>query len=456
VYQGLIMTPKRMRDLQRSFNERARAESQQYRAEADHARAVDNNVALGHVITARLLDSTKPSDFAALAPIKTALPADISTGDDRFDSRALPISQKLHSIPGSTARNRSVKQLGFTALKVGADAHRAGDGLTVEAMLNFAQQAADLLVGLDPWTGTLRSGYELFTGSNMITGEALNPFHRTLAGVIFSSSLLSGGLTSSLSSGFETVAKIMGREAENVTKSRALVDRLTKLGWSESKIIDFAEFSKNTLGEQIQNVEYAIAAAEDWSLAARATFPGMLRELNGSSNELKMLAGELGIDVVELAEKRAMAIGAYNNIPHFRGKTSRIYEHLRGIDFTKPVGLEKLDKGTRLMRWNHPFVTNGNYYTKLRTAPARLGIGSLSKHEGGDLFAKELQEFEVVKEARALRTTAAEMIDGFSVEEDAELFLDVLRDGTFKTGIQYAPGGATQYLLPPEVLRRLM
>ena len=266
---------------------------------------------------------------------------------------------------------------------------------------------------------------------------------------------MSGGLTSSLTSGFELAAKILSRDVSAVTKSRALVDRLKQMGWSEAKVTDFIEFSRNTLGDQIQSVEYAIAAAEDWSLAARSTFPGVLRDLNGSSNELKMIAEELGVGVIELTEKRAMAIGAYNNIPHFQGKAEMIYEHLKGIDFTKPVSLERIEKGTHLMSWTHPLVRNGNYYTKIRTSPARLGIGSIGKLRGEELFAKELREFELLENSRVLRTTAAEIHDSFSIEKHAEVFLDVMKDGTYKTGLQYAPGGATQYLLPAELVRRI-
>ena len=119
VYQGLIMTNKRTRDLQRSFNERARAEGQQYRAQTDLARAIDFNQTLGHVITARLLSPNIPVNLAALHSAKAMLPVGISTGDARFDGRALPISRRLHSIPSSNVLNRNVKEFGFSALRAG-------------------------------------------------------------------------------------------------------------------------------------------------------------------------------------------------------------------------------------------------------------------------------------------------------------------------------------------------
>jgi len=46
---------------------------------------------------------------------------------------------------------------------------------------SLARTAADILVGIDPITGTARSAYEALTGYNLITGAELSPFERGLA-----------------------------------------------------------------------------------------------------------------------------------------------------------------------------------------------------------------------------------------------------------------------------------
>jgi hypothetical protein len=88
--------------------------------------------------------------------------------------------------------------------------------------LGIAETAADVLVGLDPFTGVARSLYESVSGTNMITGETLTPLERAIsvAGV------LTAGYALKSYTGFKILQKISLRVAPVASKGLEFAERL--------------------------------------------------------------------------------------------------------------------------------------------------------------------------------------------------------------------------------------
>lgn len=105
------------------------------------------------------------------------------SSDRSFRNRENEIRDQILSSPGNTSRKQEVKQIGAEAL-IGADqAHVTNDREQAEFLIDLAKAAADVLIGLDPVTGTFRNGYEFITGKNLITQVPLTAAERIIAGV---------------------------------------------------------------------------------------------------------------------------------------------------------------------------------------------------------------------------------------------------------------------------------
>lgn len=95
-------------------------------------------------------------------------------------------------------------------------------------------------------------------------------------------------------------------------------------------------------------------------------------ELRLSEKQLSKEASRLGISPEELAIKRETAIGFYNNTEKFNGKSKRIESHLNGIDFSGPVEVTKIPRGTVVESWSIPGEKLGDYVALERTSPGSL------------------------------------------------------------------------------------
>lgn len=71
--------------------------------------------------------------------------------------------------------------LGLEGVRLADESAAGGDTEDAAFYFSVARATADILVGVDPVTGTLRSVYEAVTGINFVTNEALSPCERGIA-----------------------------------------------------------------------------------------------------------------------------------------------------------------------------------------------------------------------------------------------------------------------------------
>lgn len=104
-----------------------------------------------------------------------------SAPDAEIRAQLAEVYFELQTVDVKTPERQAIKGLGLNAL-VDADLAFA-EGQHEEGVFfyNLGQAAADILVGIDPVTGTLRGVYEATTGINLVTGAKLNDFERGLA-----------------------------------------------------------------------------------------------------------------------------------------------------------------------------------------------------------------------------------------------------------------------------------
>lgn len=98
-----------------------------------------------------------------------------------FIFRAKQIKSDILSVPNPDRTKRSFKDIAKVAL-VGADRSSfIGDDQQAEYLIGIARLAADVVVGMDPYTGLARSLYETVTGKNLVTQVDLTQGERVLA-----------------------------------------------------------------------------------------------------------------------------------------------------------------------------------------------------------------------------------------------------------------------------------
>lgn len=84
-------------------------------------------------------------------------------------------------------------------------------------------------------------------------------------------------------------------------------------------------------------------------------------------------AGRTDINVSNFAtfSNRSRAIEFYS---HNGFQADDTLAHMRGIDFTQPVEIINLEKGTPVVQYMLPNRTTGNYFAPLGTPGSQLGI----------------------------------------------------------------------------------
>jgi hypothetical protein len=123
----------------------------------------------------------------------------------------------------------------------------------------------------------------------------------------------------------------------------------------------------------------------------------------------------------------------------------KIEGHLRGIDFSQPVEIVTLPKGTILQQTQPPGAPQGNYYAPPGTEPSKLGINSRGDVRGADgtviAHAEKLtQLYETGTDVVVLRSTAAPIVDTWSMHEIGANAFDASKAIPF-----VAEGGGIQY-----------
>ena len=118
-------------------------------------------------------------------------------------------------------------------------------------------------------------------------------------------------------------------------------------------------------------------------------------------------------------------------------KKTEIEAHLRGIDYEKPITIENVPPSQSFYQYQSirdGKFRRGSYYTTDKNAtPSKLGIyDKFVFRKKGREFSKWRMEINKIKPQRALKSTAAGIIDDWSVPGKA-----------YKT-----EGGAVQYFMP--------
>ena len=104
-----------------------------------------------------------------------------------------------------------------------------------------------------------------------------------------------------------------------------------------------------------------------------------------------------------IAQRRALARRFYEEQGF---PPDKINGHLNGIDFSKPVEVVPLKKGTVLEQWNFGSY-QGDYYTLPGTDPRTLGIPmERTNNVTGLIEQRTVRQFVVQEDVQALRSTA--------------------------------------------------
>lgn len=87
----------------------------------------------------------------------------------------------IRTATADTAARQSLQTTGEEAVALADQQFAADDSDSASFYYSVARAAADILVGIDPVTGTLRAVYESVTGINFVTNEPLNNVERGVA-----------------------------------------------------------------------------------------------------------------------------------------------------------------------------------------------------------------------------------------------------------------------------------
>lgn len=146
------------------------------------------------------------------------------TVDPDFLAVLQELNETLSSHQPRSQEEYLVKDIGLAAVQMADHSASADQSTEAEAYKAIATTAADVLVGIDPFTGIARDFTEFYSGKNMITGESLSSTERILSGVFFVAGLSTGGLVSSakgITRAAVTIGKkvFVGRRYKRVFKS---------------------------------------------------------------------------------------------------------------------------------------------------------------------------------------------------------------------------------------------
>jgi hypothetical protein len=120
--------------------------------------------------------------------------------------------EDLSRLNPTTEKGQEARELGLSATREADQAYSQnfeGDALFYK---EIGKSFLDIAVGMDPVTSFGRSTYELFTGKNLVTGEELSTFERSMAGL----NVLSAGTSGSLTRISTGIVRIAGRSGHTV------------------------------------------------------------------------------------------------------------------------------------------------------------------------------------------------------------------------------------------------
>ncbi len=206
----------------------------------------------------------------------------IST-DPEFKRRA---ASALYDIRSATPKDKASADLqatGENAIELADQSYAVDDVDAASFYFSIARASADLLIGVDPVTGTLRAVYEATTGVNLITGAELSDFERGLAVVGVVTLGYSGGIVRGvklfkvLISGAAREARMLEKGIEfagQVAKKFSVMRSAAKAERSESKLVGLLVEAGS--GPR-QRAEHILAKAETVQSGALRIHPELYR-----------------------------------------------------------------------------------------------------------------------------------------------------------------------------------
>ncbi|HSW94312.1 MAG TPA: polymorphic toxin type 46 domain-containing protein [Gammaproteobacteria bacterium] len=93
----------------------------------------------------------------------------------------------------------------------------------------------------------------------------------------------------------------------------------------------------------------------------------------------------------------------------------RIYSHLRGIDFNKPVTIQSHAKNHKIQQWRISTVPQGDYYAEIGVDPTELGINPHGQDLRGSVQVKHDFVYEALRSIDMLQSIADGIIDFWSI-----------------------------------------
>lgn len=135
--------------------------------------------------------------------------------DQEFAERANLIRAQLLTARLDSPLKRNFYEISKTSLIHADRTSFVGDKEGADFLLDIAQKSADVLVGLDPFTGFARNIYETFTGKNLITGLELTEAERVLAAI----GVITGGAVAAAAKAYRLLAPIAKKIAPRAIRT---------------------------------------------------------------------------------------------------------------------------------------------------------------------------------------------------------------------------------------------
>lgn len=146
----------------------------------------------------------------------------------------------------NSEESRAYLDMSTVSYRAGTKLALNKDYKNARTMLGLSNSFLDIGLGLTPFVGFLKDAYEAYSGKNLITGEPLSTFDRTMSFVGFSLGVASGG---TLNAGIlKSLPKIFPYAKKAVQAGLGVLDSARKLGISKKyKYGDFTPFKPSTM-----------------------------------------------------------------------------------------------------------------------------------------------------------------------------------------------------------------
>ncbi|MEZ0392884.1 MAG: polymorphic toxin type 46 domain-containing protein [Pseudobdellovibrionaceae bacterium] len=334
-----------------------------------------------------------------------------------------------------------IKEMGLAAVRAGSEFGADGDDSSALAALTFGEAAVDFLLGLNPVTSLLQDGYGLFFGKDT-SGRGLQPWERALYGASMLMTLATGGLAAPMKSVLKATTRMSGllRSAPALKALSEVVPALkaaNELGANIAKgTIGLKGFSKKVLGGKVTDLSSQIYFNSKWSPEMKAAYPKFSKQVDaamvdGMHDGLYDSYLKKGVPDQLIQERYELAKASLYGAENFAKRSVDIADHLKLIDYSHSVSLEKVNRGEVFHQLGVPSAKSpGNYATRTIETPSRVGIGEMGLDRLTKSHEKVVSHHVVVKQDTvALRSVTAGGIDNRH------------------NGFQEFSGGATQYMI---------